>query len=239
MPYPLPFYSIGPSLLPNDDIFADATLTLESFEKYNDANRCQRCGRLLDKRVRASELVIEWIVDQYQKGTDVIADWYFFSWRTMISDRVLSCLKSNRFSGYALQPVRMTQDPKLHRPKRVTSKTKIRIWLPYEGPPLHELVVTGRVEVNLERNHIEVTEHLKCSSCNHLIKALGFPFPRVPLSLDSSDWGGNDIFRLDYKGVESEDNASLYCVTESMRQALVDARFTNIEFSLMGYIHEH
>jgi hypothetical protein len=57
--------------------------------------------------------------------------------------------------------VEMIQDPKLKKPKRL-GRSKPRVWLPYSGPPLVELVVSKSVPV-LPSTTTKVTE--RCDVC--------------------------------------------------------------------------
>jgi hypothetical protein len=100
---------------------------------------------------RLPPLTIMW-----QPDSDVIGD---FTWiqgeasivvvREHVGRRLLE-----RFKGFELGRVEMVQDPKLKRPQRVTRRTKPRVWLPYEGPPLCALSVTASVEADRDRSSL-------------------------------------------------------------------------------------
>lgn len=221
----------------NQDDFAVACIMNESYEEVFVGGRCSKCGRYLGKMVPREEMVIEWIVDKYSKGTEVIADWYFFLRRMMISDRVRILIESEGFTGISYQPVRMVQDPKLNKPVRITSRTKRRIWLPYDGPPLHELVIQGVARVDAVKNEIEMSDHVTCNTCNHVVKYYGFPYPRRPILLEREDWDGSDFFILFYPAEQEDDNRiGRICVTERVKNAIESQKFINVKFHEFGAI---
>jgi hypothetical protein len=97
---------------------------------------CPECGRGGPYHALVPPLQIEWL-----PGATEIAD---FTWNQsgmgsyVVKSEVGEALAA-RFRGFDLADVEMIQDPKIRRPKRITKRTKPRIWLPYEGPELRYL----------------------------------------------------------------------------------------------------
>jgi hypothetical protein len=98
----------------------------------------------------SSPLVFEW-----EAGSDRIGDFVWAVLRIAVTARVRSVLKE-RFTGVVYLPVDFRQDPRVKRPTRVTKRTKKRVWLPYEGPPLIELWATAWVQPDMERSSFRV-----------------------------------------------------------------------------------
>lgn len=114
---------------------------------------CPECRRSRFRRIQP--LVIEW-----QPGSATIAD---FTWPDIgcivVRDEVGLAL-AEQFRGFELGPVEMIQDPKLERTERNANR---RVWLPYSGPPLHELWVTKHVHLDPERSTSKKIH--ECSIC--------------------------------------------------------------------------
>src|SRR4051794_24404018 len=113
-----------------DGVFAHALMS----GTYEQLPRCPKCK--LAGRRRVPPLVIEW-----DRGSNVIGD---FTWpaglgELVVTDRVRTCIESNRFSGVRFEGVEMVQRRGLKKP-RTESRARSRVWLPYEGPPLWNLV---------------------------------------------------------------------------------------------------
>ncbi len=219
------------------DTFADARLAGGSFAPISAA--CPKCGKLLEPRKRLGEMVIEWAppIDKYSPGSDVIADFYIVGYlplSIMISDRCYHFLVESEFRSFDFGPIHMFQDPKLKRPIRPTVRTKKRVWLPYLGPPLHELLVTGNAKVDCDVNHVEVSEHLVCSRCQRYQKVFQRPSNMAPWIVRHADWDGTDMFRLSFP--DPDFNAELCFVTEKLKNALLAEGFTNVGFEPHGYI---
>ncbi|MCH8806240.1 MAG: hypothetical protein IH986_09155 [Planctomycetes bacterium] len=153
-----------------------------------------------------------------------------------------------RFTGFELGPVQMIQNPKLKRSSRVTKRTKPRVWLPYEGPELHELWVTRDVPMDGERT----TAHLvkRCASCGceryeldgaeniegHWDRErrtyLRMRKPREQgkgVFLRKRDLGDADIFYL------REFCGWVFC-TDRVKRFIEERGYTNIDFFEMGEV---
>jgi len=203
---------------------------------------CARCGRGAVYARFPRPLTLVWEPD-----SDVIGD---FSWpsggRTVLKRTVFDAL-AERFSGIAAEPIVMEQEPKLKRPKRITKRTKPRVWLPYQGPPLVEMWIERTVS-HLPSTTFEVQDH--CEDCGRTLTRLGgvervhgrlieetmdlIPerTPRIlgqGLFVQGTDLVGVKIFRVE------EFTQTLLCTNEV--KAFVEERgFTNVAFLEYGNV---
>jgi hypothetical protein len=157
--------------------------------------------------------------------------------------------------GFELGPVEMVQSPKLKRPKRPTKRSKPRVWLPYEGPPLYELWLTSWTHMDAERTTAKLA--WRCQQCGSERWELeghereeydivihkgedGVPeyesrtthYPRISgkgLFVRSADLMGADIF-----GVH-EFSGWLFC-TDRVKTFIEENQFTNVAFLEMGEV---
>jgi hypothetical protein len=117
---------------PHDSTFAWCWLRSPPEEIEEPCGQCQ----IRTVYRESYPLELEWEV-----GSDQVGD---FSWpgggRIAVTATVAREL-CRRFPGLGTGPVNMIQDPRLRRPK-TRRPAKPRVWLPYEGPPLVELLVT-------------------------------------------------------------------------------------------------
>ena len=148
---------------------------------------CPECGASRQKRI--PPLILVWYPDSDQIGDFV---WPGMDDEVVVAERVRIALEG-RFRGFDFQPIVMRQDPKLKRPQRITKRTKPRVWLPYEGPPLWDMWVTAWCHLNLERSG--ETLEKECSTCGEKFYK-GPPFEERYLVVDSASWDGSDIFHI-------------------------------------------
>lgn len=113
--------------LTNDE-FATAT----SLYVKSSSVLCPVCN-LVDE----PPLLLEW-----DDGGDQIADFVHCGARCLLRRTVAEQIVT-RFEGAAIRAVQYIDHPKLYRPKGRTKR--VRVWLPYDGPELVELVWTRRV----------------------------------------------------------------------------------------------
>jgi hypothetical protein len=231
----LQFYRLYPFQY-QDDEFAQAWTADGSYAKPDKS--CSKCGRSSLPRTRSGPLTIQWVVDPYSPGSDVIADFYELGAPAplMVSDRFRQFVTEMGYRNLSFGPVNMVQVPKLRKPVRPTSRTKKRVWLPYLSPPLHEWIVHGKATYDLILNQVDVSEHLVCSKCQKLTRLLLRPHARAPFIVKRSDWDGSEIFRLDYPvQCDCSDNPPVVII-ESARDALRAQGFRNLGFTSYGYI---
>jgi len=181
---------------------------------------CPECGTSRQKRV--PPLILVWQPDSDQIGDFV---WPGMDDEVVVTDRVQRVLRE-RFRGFEFQPIAMWQDPKLKRPQRITKRTKPRVWLPYEGPPLWDLWVTAWCHLDLERS--DETLEKECSTCGKKFYK-GPSFEERHLVVDPVSWDGSDIFRI------YEYSRWIFC-TERVKEFIKQADFSNVSFLEDGEI---
>jgi hypothetical protein len=185
------FHSLGG--IPLDEEFARALIVIpdENFSTCPECRTVHRRGTF--------PRVVEWPVYRYDKGSDKVGD---FTWHGRPSEEMLVTERVRRilseFSDVVeFHEIGMWQDPKLKRPKRITKRTKPRIWLPYEGPPLWELEVHAWCRLDWTRTGLFVKS--TCPTCGDTV----FQFPdEGELVIDAESWNGEHIFRVhEYQSV--------------------------------------
>jgi hypothetical protein len=226
---------------PRDNEFARFTLrgTWQGSEKQGV---CEACGASDEERV--SPLIIEW-----QSGSDQVGD---FIWPDMPLDAALSANAvrklQGKVGGFALGPVEMLQNRRLKRPTKPNRRTRPRIWLPYDGPPIYDLLVTKTVPADMDRSSLRFIS--KCSICgNESYELDGVECAEV---IWSPQDGAGVIMRHPRKK-----NCGLYVArkylprptifrvrewdgwilcTDSARVIIEDAALTNVKFEEVGEV---
>lgn len=199
---------------------------------------CSKCTNAA--RYRWPEpLICEW-----ESGSDLVGD---FVWpgggRVAVQQHVFAALTTHS-SGLRSGVVEMVQDPKLKRSARGNRK-KPRVWLPYEGPPLVELVVQRQVELlpetttevvhtcpvcGAERRLLVGAEIKKQRWDNVLARLVPVHEPRAPgqgIIVSKISMPAEQIFRVNMF------NHAILC-TSSVRDCILNAGFTNIDFLEVG-----
>jgi hypothetical protein len=144
----------------------------------------------------------------------------------------------------------MVQDPKLKRPTRITKRTKPRVWLPYEGPPLFDFWVTAWAHVDMGLSTVRLVK--ECTVCGRKVhevsgiegrrstwdpelKALvETHYSRVPgqgVFVRRNELRGADIFHI------YELPGFIMC-TEPVKEFIQKEGFTNVRFDEMGDVVE-
>jgi hypothetical protein len=200
---------------------------------------CPECGRI--ELRPAVPLVIEW-----EPGSDKVGDFSYVNRRWIVKEAVIESLRKH-FRGFESGPLEMIERPGLRRPKRATGRNR-RIWLPYDGPPLAEFVITA--EVSMAPCSTVKTE--LCSNCGRDIdsevigieeishrydKKLGHVVPyhkkRVRgqgLFACRADLGESDFFRFRDWG--------FYCCTERAKYFIEAQGFSGVQFEEVGDVIE-
>jgi len=140
----------------------------------------------------------------------------------------------------------MIQDPKLKRPIRPNRRSKQRVWLPYEGPPVQELWITTRVSCDLQRSSLRLSIH--CPQCGFkFFQVLGgekiesrwhpeimnlkythtLRVPGQGLFVREQDLAGADLFKV----VERND---LTLCTDRVKDFITERGFANVDFFEIG-----
>jgi|ERR1700722_633255 len=164
-----------------------ATASYEgTFKKNPPCPNCKNQG--FQRWERISPLVIEW-----QPDSDLIGD---FTWPSglgelVVTDRVKQCLELQSVTGVDFGPVKMIQNPKLKKPTRMSSRTKKRIWLPYEGPPLWDMLTCSWCNLDMIASKRTIT--YECSICHRQEYSYT---PDTPLVVNPDTWDGSEVFRI-------------------------------------------
>ena len=190
---------------------------------------------------RPGPLSLEW-----DPGFDTVGD-FTEVWAYVAVTKPTYEVLASHFKGIHAGPIEMIQDPKLKRPMKPNRRTKRRIWLPYTGPELVELVVE-RVVPYLPSSTWELTR--TCKECGRESRdlvgvgekghryniALGdlVPFhqPRIPgkgFFVAASAVGDTPIFRF------RENEGGIFC-TDEVKNFIEGQGFTNIDFCEYGDI---
>jgi len=224
---------------PIDTRFASAS-RLGTWEPKANTSVCPEGTATRQKRV--SPLIIEW-----DPGSDIIGDfvWPGFDDELVVTEQVFKSL-SSCFRGFKQRTVAMYQNPKLNRPKRVNKRTRPRVWLPYQGPVLHDLWVASWAHVDLTSSSVRQIK--KCSQCGYeafevdgiekrssrwdkarreSIKIHQRRMPGKGLFIAEGDLEGADLFRV------HEFPGWILC-TDRLRKFICHQGFSNIEFLDVG-----
>lgn len=194
---------------------------------------CPQCT-IGDTYMTPSPLVFEW-----EPGSDQIGD---FAWpsgsRVAVREPVMELLIAKKFAVKA-GAIEMIQDPKLKQPKN-PRRAKPRVWLPYTGPQLVELVVEHAVHIlpetttvvarqcalcGRERRHLvgaEVKQHLWSKESRTLLPLVKSRVSEQGIFVSSADVGASGFFttyEFDF----------ILC-TDEAKAALEEAKFTNLDF---------
>lgn len=186
-------------------------------------------------------ITIEWNV-----GSNHVGD---FSWpgsgRSIVKETVFEKIV-NAFPIVRSEPIEMFQDPALKIPKN-KKRAKPRVWLPYEGPRLLEMVpihsvpahtrttwaimsrcrVCGRDGIRLDG--YELREHRWSQEKKDLIPFHRKREPGHGLFVSGQLIKGRSIFRVD------ELYAWIFCTNE-FKHFIEDQGFTNIDFLEYGEV---
>ncbi len=206
--------------------------------------KCEACGYYIDYP-KPSKRTVEWL-----EGSDHICSFVWTSrliGEVLVTEEVRQALQK---TGVEFLPVEFYQDPKLKKPKRVTKRTKPRVWLPYEGPPLYDLWVSTWVHADLTRSSLRLVQ--VCPICGHKAyevegieerkhrwdatkrELVEIHTPRVEgkgVYVCREDLQGADIFRL------YEISGWILC-TERVKVIIEGERFTNVSFLEVGEVME-
>ena len=204
--------------------------------------KCGACKYYTDYP-RPAKRAVEWL-----EGSNTICS---FVWparliaEVLVTGEVCEVLQG---SGGEFLPIEFCQDPKLRKPKRITKRTKPRVWLPYEGPPLYDLWVGTWVHADLTRSSLQLVQ--VCPACGHEVYEVGgieerkrrwdatkrdlveTHKPRVEgrgIYVHQEDLQNVDIFRL------YELSGRIFC-TERVKTLIETERFTNVSLLEAGEI---
>jgi len=202
---------------------------------------CARCARGALYEEFPKPMILVWEPD-----SEVVGDFSFTGGRAAVKRTVFDTL-AGVFDGIVAERLEMEQDPKLKRPKRPTKRTKPRVWLPYEGPPLVEMWI-DRMAPYLSSTTLVVPYH--CDDCGRAMTKLGGTerierhwseemmgtvpcrIPRVPgqgVFVRDADLGGVKIFRV-------EEFSRMILCTNEVKAFIEERGFTNVDFLEYGNV---
>ncbi len=203
---------------------------------------CASCGYYIDYP-KPARRIVEWL-----EGSDKVCS---FVWPARLVAEVLvteAVRETLEGCGVEFLPVEFYQDPKYWKPKRVTKRTRPRIWLPYEGPPLCVLWVPTWVHADLERSSLRLVS--ECPVCGHRvyevegIEERTHRYDPVKNDLVELHWArqpGKGIFvrEEDLEGVEIfrlfEQPGRILC-SERVKTLIEERGFCNVTFLEVGDI---
>lgn len=203
---------------PNDYSFAQATRRGTWYPI--GLKICPECNTSRQKRV--SPLIIEW-----EAGSDVIGD---FVWPGLNTDLVVvqkvRDIFEDRFREIEFGSVEFWQNQKIKKPIKMTHRSKPRVWLPYTGPTLWDVIPMKWCHLDHLKSNVSIAR--ECSTCGKIIYKTP-PLNQRHLVVDPSSWDGEDIFHIhEYSG-------GIFC-TERMKDFIIQLGFTNVSFQEDGSI---
>ena len=170
---------------------------------------CKSCGQ---GRSRLTEpLAIEWEID-----SDIIGDFSCCGYVMAVVGKVKKYLLNKRFE---CQFGKVVVSP----PTKNTRKK--RVPYPYVGPYLNWVIPTDYIELNEKESGVGL--QIDCSDCDQK----RYAFKREGIVIERDVWEGRKIFRIKqfYK-------SSATFITEEAIKMLLDKDFSNIGYSVAGYI---
>ena len=206
--------------------YADASAMLPT-DANDESQECPACG--VCPKIPPNQTALEW-----DEGSSEIGDFVFTGAELVARESVADELMG-QFSGLAKRPVVYIDHPSFHRPKRLTKRSKIRVWLPYEGPPLCALEFVPRIELHPNST---VSVDKSCSTCGfrqykdfvglervagpkHTLREPGKGFFFRPRDLE-----GIDFFTPKHTGYR--------LCTQTAKDYIIGRGFTNVYFLEVG-----
>ena len=178
------------------------------------------------------DLLVEW-----DDGSDQIGDFTSASARIVTTRSTFRTL-SEEFPELDCRNLQFHDHPNLYRPLKASKKSNKRIYLPYDGPPLCELVAKVTVPLLLDRSTVEIDK--TCQACGRMVfkKISGIEVwnsrGRIPraegegMFFSADDLNHTDFFRPQFTGF-------LAC-TARAKAFIEESGFTNIGFREVGEI---
>lgn len=205
---------------------------------------CSECGSP-PLRFLVPPLVIEWL-----PYGDQLADFLWGQGGTgspAVQRSVAEAIAEHR-RGFEIAEVRMVQSTNVKRPRRVTKRSKPRIWLPYEGPPLAYLHATTWVHLDSTRSTGRFD--IDCKTCGrrdfvpegveeHTTRcgpAKSVPVVEIPVTpFDRTRTPGAGVFvrEHDVKGADLfriHEIGHLDFCTDALKEVVQSAGYSNITF---------
>lgn len=179
---------------------------------------------------KQSDLIVEW-----DDGSDKIGDFVHAGADIVVRDKVAAAI--NEFAlGFTTKSIIFFDHPNLYKSSSLGT-TANRVWLPYSGPSLCQLVVDKIVQID-PRSTVEIDR--KCSRCgtvryrnfNGVEKRAGVVHqnrkPRQGLFVSNKELSGADIFSPQY--------TSIVLCTDRVKIFIEKMNYTNVTFLNYGDI---
>lgn len=181
---------------------------------------------------------------EWETGSDKVGDFVWPSGGHVAAKKSVLDAFARQFQNIETGPVEMVQHARIKPPKK-SSRSKPRVWLPYKGPLLEELIVNHTVPLlaNTTAKVIDV-----CNSCGRKSRILlgvetqeyewdisasalvGARKPREPgkgIFVTRSSIETHSFFRVE------EFSSAIFCTNDTKRE-VEKYQFTNISFLEYG-----
>ena len=201
------------------------------FFRRETGERCEVCKSLLGPRVQQAR--VEWT-----PGSDKVADFTFAGARLIAKAHVANQIRT-QFPEVGTRPIEIADLPENYRPAKLSKKAEPRIWLPYNGPELVELIPLKQVDLE-PTSTVEIKA--RCEKCGAIeYRSFGNVerfkggklVPRQPgsgLRLSRREMNAAHLVQPRYTG--------LYLCDQVFRNFIEAMKFTNIAFLDYGEIVE-
>ena len=202
------------------------------------AGLCPECSASHQKRVQP--LILEW-----EPSADVVGDftWLGFGSDMAVSERVAEAVKF--FGGFELGPVEMVQGSE-SRPDGGANRAKPRVLLPYRGPRLHELWISGNVHLDPEKSSVRLIKECRTCGQKHY-EADGIERWKLLWDAVRREVVKAQIHRIQGKGIfvsgRDLDGMAIFRVvefpswalcTDRVKEAITQNGFSNVDFLEIG-----
>lgn len=222
-------------IMPFDTTYAQCGLRSPDVLTHSPCDACD----FGDTYETSTPLVFEW-----EAGSDQIGDLAWPCGERLVAQESAFNFISGRVPSIKAGPIEMIQDPRLKRPKNLR-RAKPRVWLPYAGPPLAELVVNHYVHTlpttttvvmdkcavcGRENRHltgVEVKQHRWSQEVGDLVPHLKARVPGQGVFISHTEVDGVGLFRA------KEIVPGVLC-TDEVKAAIEGAKLTNIDFLEYG-----
>jgi hypothetical protein len=199
---------------------------------------CKSCEIEL-KYEHPSPLVLEW-----ETGSDKVGDFVWPSGGRVAAKKSVLNAFAQEFPNIEIGPVEMVQDASI-KPQKKSNHLKPRVWLPYEGPLLEELIVNHTVPLLPDTTAkvidvcnscgrksrillgVETQEYKWDISASALVEVRKQKEPGKGIFVARSNIESHSFFRIE------EFSSAIFCTNDTKRQ-VEKYQLTNISFLEYG-----
>jgi hypothetical protein len=210
--------------IPSDNDFAQ----LNRHYQEPLGSRCQECNAVLEDIPQ--ELSVEWA-----DGSDCVGDFVYAGTDIVLRKSVADDLHKVA-TGFTTMSIDFFDHPNLRKPKGKSRAQRVkRIWIPYEGPPLIQLIPTRKVSPN-RQSTVEVESTCKTCGTIRFSSILGVEKKNIAMHekriagkgvfINREDLRGDDIFNLAY--------TQITLCTSNVKEFIEKNNYSNIEFLEYG-----